>query len=148
MWFVRRQMRSRRAKGMSVPQFRVLVHLRRQPAVSLSAVAEFLGASLPTASRIVSGLVSKGYVIRKSCEEDRRQVSLELTTHGQAALEAAWLGTQGVLAKKFEPLTTDDQAVLTRAFELLNELFARKQSDYCAEVSQESGRDLETGSPT
>ena len=67
MRFVRRQMRSRRATGLSVPQFRTLIQLHRRPATSLSIVAEALGATPPTTSRIVSGLVRKGYIVRRVC---------------------------------------------------------------------------------
>src|SRR3954471_9982889 len=88
MWFIRQQMRSRRTKGMSVPQFRTLVLLKRYPSASVSAVSENLGSSLPTASRIVAGLVNKGLVTRKSRKDDRRHVSLELTARGRAALDA------------------------------------------------------------
>src|SRR4051795_4173080 len=79
MWFVRQNMRSRRSQGLSVPQFRVLVLLHRFPETSLSVVSEHLGSTLPTASRIVGGLVGKGLVARRSCSEDRRQVALQLT---------------------------------------------------------------------
>jgi len=107
----------------------VLVQLRRKPAVSLSVVAEFLGSSLPTASRIVSGLVSKGYVERTACAQDRRQISLHMTARGEAALDAAWVGTQAVLAEKFASLPLEDRAALARAFQVLNELFASKSID-------------------
>src|SRR5262245_17026004 len=94
MWYVRKQMRSRRAKGLSVPQFRTLVTLDRYPSAPLSSVAERLAASLPTVSRMVSGLVSQGLILRKSSTADRRQVSLALTARGKAVLQAAWGGTQ------------------------------------------------------
>jgi DNA-binding MarR family transcriptional regulator len=105
MRFVRRQMRSRRAKGLSVPQFRTLVHLRRSPWASLSSVSEGLGSSAPTTSRIVSGLVAKGLVIRKTCQQDRRQVSLELTPRGQTVIDEAWRGTQEAVAERLSSLT-------------------------------------------
>src|SRR5438105_4236858 len=86
MWFVRNHMRRRRARGLSVPQFRTLVLLRRNPSAPLSAVAEHLGCSLPTASRLVTGLVSKGLISRRTGSGDRRQLALELTDKGQADL--------------------------------------------------------------
>src|SRR3954447_9993092 len=79
MWFIRRQMRAHRTRGLSVPQFRTLALLDRFPTASLSAVAENLGATMPTASRMVSGLVTKAFVTRKTDPSDRRQASLVLT---------------------------------------------------------------------
>src|SRR5580700_10156635 len=75
IWFIRREMRAFR-KGLSLPQFRTLSLINRQPAASLSAVADHLGASLPTASRMVQGLVAQGLLARKGCREDRRQLAL------------------------------------------------------------------------
>jgi DNA-binding MarR family transcriptional regulator len=124
VWFVRRQMRSRRAKGLSVPQFRTLAQLRRRPAVSLSIVSEALGASAPTASRIISGLVSKGLVVRRTSEQDRRRVSLQLTPRGHAVIESAWTGTQCALAAKLANLTKSQLAGLADSLALLSELFS------------------------
>src|SRR5436190_24215904 len=80
MWFIRRQMRRHRTAGLSVPQFRALALLDRFPTASLSLLAEHLGSSQPSASRLVTGLVSRGFVTRKECVDDRRQVALPLTT--------------------------------------------------------------------
>src|SRR4051812_38600064 len=85
MWFIRRQMRRHRTHWLSVRQFRTLVRRDRYPTASLSAVAENLGAALPTASRMVAGLVEKGLVHRRDCPTDRRQVSLGLTAKGRTA---------------------------------------------------------------
>ena len=124
VWFVRRQMRCRRGEGLSVPQFRTLVQLHRCPSASLFSVAEKLGSSLPTVSRIVSGLVAHGLVDRKICAQDRRKVSLRLTVRGEATLEAARAGTQAALASRLADLTIGDRATLARAFALLSALFA------------------------
>src|SRR5215213_8530227 len=86
MWFLRRQMRRHRTHRLSVPQFRTLVLLDRYPAASLSAVADHLGSALPTASRIVAGLVSKGLVVRRACASDQRQVALGLSAKGRSVL--------------------------------------------------------------
>jgi DNA-binding MarR family transcriptional regulator len=59
IWFIRAKLRNHR-KGVSLPQFRTLVMVDQQPLTCLSTLAEFLGASLSTASRIAGGLVDKG----------------------------------------------------------------------------------------
>ena len=123
MWFVRRQMRTRRAPGLSVPQFRALVLLSRCETATLSAVAEHLVCSMPTASRMVTGLVEKGFVHRRPCREDRRQVSLQLTAKGQAAMERAWTGTQTAIAERLSHVPADGCATLTEGLRLLAETF-------------------------
>ena len=130
MRFVRKQMRSRRAKGLSVPQFRTLIQLRRRPAVSLSTVSESLGSSAPTTSRIVSGLVAKGLVVRKISAQDRQQVSLQLTPRGQEVIDAAWTGTQKVLAQRFDGLSESQVTTVAKALGLLSGVLPASGCDH------------------
>ena len=124
MWFIRRQMRQHRTRGMSVPQFRTLVMLDRFPTASLSAVAENLGASMPTASRMVSGLVAKGLVARKPHPTDRRQASLVMTAKGRSALNTARQATQDGIARELARLDDGERALICRSMGLLAEAFA------------------------
>src|SRR3954452_11064599 len=112
MWFVRRNMRRQRTKGLSVPQFRTLVLLRQYPFATLSLVGEQLGSTLPTASRMVAGLVGRGFIARKSCRDDRRQIRLELTSRGNAALDSALEGTRAAVAEKLSGLDAKQQGEL------------------------------------
>src|SRR5215213_6780192 len=107
MWFIRRQMRRHRTHRLSVPQFRTLVLLDRYPTASMSSVAEHLGATLPTASRMVAGLVNKRLVVRNACASDRRQVSLLLAARGRKALDAARQETLQSLERQIAHLDPD-----------------------------------------
>jgi len=127
MWFIRREMRRHRTRGMSIPQFRTLVLIDDQPTVSLSAVAENLGSSLPTASRIVSGLVNKGLLTRETCAADRRQCSLRLTGTGRAALNAGRRATQERLSAELAGLGERERAVVAEAMQSLNRVFGKDQ---------------------
>lgn len=142
MRFVRRQMRGRRAKGLSVPQFRTLVQLRRCPAASLSSISESLGSSLPTTSRIVSGLVAKGLILRKTARDDRRQSLLQLTHRGQAVIDAAWSGTQTSVADRFSDLSEEQLVILAEALNMLSRTFpppGEEASEAIVETSRPSG---------
>jgi DNA-binding MarR family transcriptional regulator len=122
MWFIRRQMRSHRG-GLSLAQFRALVRVNRQPTASLSTVAEHLGASLPTASRIVAGLVDKGLATRHGCRWDRRQISLALTARGKAMLQEARKATQQRLETELNNLTPSDRNAVIQAMKILKNHF-------------------------
>jgi len=123
MRFVRKHMRSHRAKGLSLPQFRTLALLRSVPSANLSAVAEFLGASLPTASRIVSGLVAKGLVEREEHADDRRQLELVLTNRGSATVESAHRATRDELSRELQNLSPQQRATLVKGMNALRSLF-------------------------
>lgn len=120
-WFIRRQMRSHRG-GLSLAQFRTLIRVNRPPAASLSAVAEHLGASLPTTSRIVQGLVDKGLLARQGCRWDRRQINLELTPKGREMLTLARRATQESMELEIGKLTNKDRATIVTAMRILRRL--------------------------
>ena len=70
---IREHMRSARAAGLSVPQFRLMLFVRRNPGVSLSGLADHLGTTLPAASQLVERLVRSGLVSRVQHPEARRR---------------------------------------------------------------------------
>lgn len=122
MWFIRREMRSRR-KGLSVSQFRALIIIDLQPEVSLSMIAERMDGTLPTVSRLISGLVARGLVRRSGGREDRREIAIAITPRGREVLKSAWSGTQDRLAEKLEPLHPSSVKTLTDAMAVLREAF-------------------------
>ena len=122
VWFIRCKMRSFR-RGLSLPQFRALVFIDSQPDASLSACADHLGASKPTASRLIAGLVRRGLLARCDCEDDRRQLELSLTARGREVLHAARAGTQALLAKELESLAPSDRRKLLDAMKVLEREF-------------------------
>jgi DNA-binding MarR family transcriptional regulator len=121
-WFIRGRMRRHR-KGLSLPQFRTLFLVEREPCASLSVVADFLGSSLPTASRIVSGLVSKGLIQRSGCSDDRRQLSLKITARGQSVLNRAVEMTHAELEAEVQRFTPEQRASISDAMETLKTVF-------------------------
>ncbi len=120
--YIRRHMRQFR-QGLSIPQFRALVKVRNEPGASLSAVAEHLGASLPTASRIVANLVSAGLMLRTSSVTDRRLVALHLSERGRAVIETAHAATQTQMETDLAGFSDEDRAMVRGAMVLLRRLF-------------------------
>jgi len=84
---IRIGMRSQLDSRLSVPQFRCLNYIDRQPGCSLGAVAAFLGVTLPTASAMVDRLARAGHVHAASAADDRRRVRLTISDDGKAVLE-------------------------------------------------------------
>lgn len=121
-WFIRREMRVFR-KELSLVQFRTLVLVYKQPAASLSAVADHLGSSLPTASRLVQGLVEQGLLARQGCPDDRRQLALAITDRGRSVLQTAWAGTQNKLSAKLQTLSPAQRQSVVEAMRLLKGVF-------------------------
>ncbi len=74
--------------GLSLPQYRLLLFVRRGPqrAAELAAQA---AVRRPTLTALVDGLEKEGLLVRRAVEGDRRGIRLELTPKGLEMLERA-----------------------------------------------------------
>jgi DNA-binding MarR family transcriptional regulator len=124
MWFIRGHMRRHRGAGLSVPQFRILALLDRQPRARQICVCEHLGCTAPTASRLVTGLVGKGLVMRRPGRRDHRQVALTLTRRGRRVLALSHRHTRRQLAAQIQHLSDAELDLIARAMRLLRGVFA------------------------
>jgi DNA-binding MarR family transcriptional regulator len=97
---IREHMREGRPAGISIPQFRALVYIRRRPGTDLSAVAEHLGTSLPAASELIARLVRTGLVERTADPSSRRRMRLSLTPAGAGQLDGAEARTVAWIAER------------------------------------------------
>jgi DNA-binding MarR family transcriptional regulator len=121
MRFIRTQMRGHRGSDLSVPQFRTLLFLSRNGGASLSALAEFLGLSLPATSRLVEGLVRKDFVVRRIPPGNRRLIALALSAGGRRTVAAARQATESRLAEVVAPLPAGERTAIQRALRTLRE---------------------------
>jgi DNA-binding MarR family transcriptional regulator len=121
---VRREFRSHRTPDLSVPQFRALVFANRNPGTALSPLAEHLGLTLPSTSKMVDQLVLHGYLDRQSSRNDRRKITLEITSLGKSVLDTSYQATQNQLQGLFEKLNIQQQEDLLSSLQLLRTLFA------------------------
>ena len=121
---IRKQIRSACSVDLSMPQFRALAFLNRRTGASLSDVAEHVGLALPSASKLIDGLVARGLVSREIDPADRRRVILALTEAGQSELGMAREVTERHLAERLAGLTTSERVTVERAMQLLRVLFA------------------------
>ncbi len=121
---MRGAMRQQVGDQLSVPQFRCLNFIARQPGSSVSAVAAFLGVTLPTASAMVDRLVKAGAVAPTVAVADRRRSELHVTEAGQAQVRQIRRGARGEFARALAACSSDElrslhtgMAVLQRAFQ-------------------------------
>jgi DNA-binding MarR family transcriptional regulator len=75
-----------RVGSVSVVQLRALTVLHRLGQANLGALAEEMGVTVSTTSRLVDRLVTAGLVDRRVAAHTRREISLRLTRQGQAML--------------------------------------------------------------
>lgn len=121
---IRAQLRNHLDADLSVPQFRTLRYLRREPNATLSALAEHIGVTLPAASRMVDGLVARGYIERRLSAADRRSIDLSLSEKGEAMLDASQRQALLALSEQLGSLSEDERHELAHALETLRGVFA------------------------
>jgi DNA-binding MarR family transcriptional regulator len=73
--------------SVSIVQLRALTVLRELGPASLVQLAEGVGVTASTTSRLVDRLVAGGFAERHPSPESRRQIELRLTGDGDALLE-------------------------------------------------------------
>jgi DNA-binding MarR family transcriptional regulator len=112
---IRARMREGRAEGVSVPQFRTLLFVRRHPGTDLSSVAEHLGASMASASELVSRLVRDGLMARAADPASRRRVQLSLSEEGDRQLSEARTRTLDWLTGRLVTASPDRLARIEQA---------------------------------
>jgi DNA-binding MarR family transcriptional regulator len=105
--------------GISLSQMKALGVLANHDELSLKAVGESLGLSLPAVSRAIEGLVKRGLVTREECPEDRRSKLVRLTPEGSAAIrEISEMRLSG-LRSFIDSLSQEELDTLAPALDLL-----------------------------
>ena len=72
--------------GVSVVQLRALTVLDREGTANLAQLADGMGVTVSTTSRLVDRLVAAGLVDRRTATHTRREIALRLTARGRATL--------------------------------------------------------------
>src|SRR5207245_7330638 len=72
--------------GVSVVQLRALTVLDREGTANLASLADGMGVTVSTTSRLVDRLVAAGLVDRRTATHTRREIALKLTARGRKTL--------------------------------------------------------------
>ena len=124
MQAIRVEMRLERGTNLSIPQFRALRFVQTNPNTSLTSLAEHLGLTLPSVSKLVDGLVKQELVERSESSADRRRMTLTLTPSGESIVNQSRASAQASLAKTLKALSESDIETIAFAMQVLRPLFA------------------------
>jgi DNA-binding MarR family transcriptional regulator len=116
---IREEMRARRGADLSIPQFRSLLFLQRHPGAALRDVADHLGRTPPTVSKMAAGLVSRGLIERPDSTVDRRKVELRLTARGNTLIDRVRGETVAKFVEQLEKLQPAEREKMISSLESL-----------------------------
>jgi Transcriptional regulators len=108
--------RYREEFGISIPEWRVLVHLHQGGDVSVRDIEARVDMEKSKVSRAASRLEAAGYVSKAVNDSDRRLLSLRLTAEGEALvarLLPVAMGYQEEMRARLGPLVEGLEAGLT-----------------------------------
>lgn len=127
MRFIRADMRARGSyEELSVPQFRTLAFLDRNPGASLSELADHLGVTRSTASANTERLVQRQFVDRCDHPEERRRVVLNLTEAGKAHLQTNREQTREYITALLGTLSNEQVLQIETGLTLLKQVFEQQ----------------------
>jgi len=113
-----------KAIGLSGPRASALSVIVFRGPLTMSALAEAEQVRPPTITRLVAGLERRGLVRRVSDARDGRVQLVEATAAGRRLLNRGRALRVARLAQRVAALTKNDQDVLARAAELMDNLAA------------------------
>jgi DNA-binding MarR family transcriptional regulator len=142
---MRAEVRSRRLPELSMPQFRAMAFVGRNEGAALSDVAAFLGLGLPSASKLIDGLVDLKFVTREIAAGDRRRMQLALSPAGHAKYKVMVKQARNFLARKVEHFS---EAQFRQLSEVLAALRLTFEIDPPSEISRQTPRITRKPSPT
>jgi DNA-binding MarR family transcriptional regulator len=120
---IRNEMRQFAKGQLTVPQFRILVKLAKG-ASTHKEVAEWLGITPATLTRMIDTLVERKVVQRQIDPNDRRQTILQATAQGKTQYERYRAKAQANLQEKMSVLSETEKHDLSKGLEALAKLFS------------------------
>jgi DNA-binding MarR family transcriptional regulator len=100
---------------VTLTQYRSLVVLASRGPQGMAALAEAVGVTSPTASRMCERLVRKGLVTRRSGRRDRRQVRIALSPSGRQLVEGVTARRRAELEQLVASIPPETRASVVEA---------------------------------
>ncbi|MGW7313544.1 MarR family winged helix-turn-helix transcriptional regulator [Streptomyces sp. NPDC054865] len=105
------------ASPVSATQLRLLCIVDRRPGLRMRALAQLLGATGPSLTRLCDRLQAAGYLRRHPCSGDGREVTPRLTPAGHRHLAEIRDARERRLALALDAMTPDSRHALARGLE-------------------------------
>jgi DNA-binding MarR family transcriptional regulator len=113
---------------LTISQCRILAFVADEPTTN-KALASHVGVSVAATSRMVDGLVSRGFLERIRDDRDKRQCHLHLSAEGRKHFHSFRRTAEAVLAKRLKAVAGSDLARVSESLALLLSLFASNGRD-------------------
>ena len=120
---------TKRGVILSMQQGGAMMYISHHPGCSLSDLASRTGATNSATSKIVEGLVERGFVKRETDPKDRRKITLCLTAAGQADKDSVDKMAESFVSQRLGALSQDERQTIGEAMKLLGNVFVQQNGD-------------------
>ncbi len=103
------------AEEVTLTQYRTLVVLASRGPQNLAGLAEAVGVTPATATRMCDRLVRKDLIRRRTERDDRRQLRVALTVKGRSLVDAVTGRRRQEIARIMNEIPVEQQAVVVQA---------------------------------
>lgn len=103
------------AKEVTLTQYRTLVVLASHGPQNLAGLAEAVGVTPATATRMCDRLVRKDLIRRRTKRDDRRHLRVVLTEKGRALVDAVTVRRRREIERIMSDIPPEEQVVLIQA---------------------------------
>jgi DNA-binding MarR family transcriptional regulator len=103
------------AEEVTLTQYRTLVVLASRGPQNLAGLAEAVGVTPATATRMCDRLVRKDLIRRRTERDDRRQLRVALTTRGRSLVDAVTVRRRQEIGRIMSEIPAEQQAILVQA---------------------------------
>ena len=103
------------AEEVTLTQYRTLVVLASRGPQNLAGLADAVGVTPATATRMCDRLVRKDLIRRRTERDDRRQLRVALTAKGRSLVDAVTGRRRQEIARIINEIPVEQQAVLVQA---------------------------------
>ncbi|WP_157047337.1 MarR family winged helix-turn-helix transcriptional regulator [Alkaliphilus metalliredigens] len=112
--------------SFTLAQYKVLFLLNRLQVCNMSSLSEAMEVSKGTMTSMLNKLVEEGYVERRGCLEDRRNVYVQLSEKGKVQVGTVELSLLQSMVSTLQGVNEDKQKEIFKALEILINVFKEK----------------------
>ncbi|KJB88783.1 hypothetical protein AZ66_05620 [Paenibacillus sp. E194] len=128
-----------RPYDMTIEQWGVLFRLVEEEGINQKGLAERCGKDQPTLTRIVQHLLRKGWVERRTCEQDRRAYRLAVTDAGRSIVDQLIPIEQEYIAQVMAGFSSDEEQHLLQQLQRIQDNSAAAEKERLAAAIKGSG---------
>jgi DNA-binding MarR family transcriptional regulator len=103
------------AEEVTLAQYRTLVVLASRGAQNLNNLADAIGVTPATATRMCDRLVNKELIVRRSDNDDRRTIRIELSAKGRRLVNDVTDRRRQEIGTILESISPTDQVIFAKA---------------------------------